>query len=63
MHRRLYNLDLQLQDTDEAGGDVSLNCALQGIRPERLWFASDYRQDFTGSTPIPARGMSELKHR
>lgn len=30
------------------GGLPALYCALQGIRPERLIFASDYPQDFTG---------------
>jgi len=30
------------------GGLPALHCALQGIRPERLVFASDYPQDFTG---------------
>jgi len=28
------------------GGTVALNCALEGIQPERLVFASDYPQDF-----------------
>jgi hypothetical protein len=39
-----------------------LNCALQGIRPERLVFASDYPQDFTGVNTDTGKGMSELKN-
>src|SRR5574341_2062343 len=30
------------------GGLTALNCGLLGIRPERLVFATDYPQDFTG---------------
>ena len=37
------------------GGVVALNCALQGIWSERLVFASDYPQDFPGSTRRPAK--------
>jgi predicted TIM-barrel fold metal-dependent hydrolase len=44
------------------GGAVALNCALQGIRPERLLFASDYPQDFTGVNTDTGRGMDELKN-
>ena len=44
------------------GGLVALNCALQGIRPERLVFASDYPQDFTGVTTDTGKGMRELKN-
>jgi len=44
------------------GGSVALNCALQGIRPERLVFASDYPQDFTGVNTDTGRGMDELKN-
>lgn len=32
------------------GGPNALRCALTGIRPERLVFATDYPQDFTGAT-------------
>ncbi|MBI3939278.1 MAG: amidohydrolase family protein [Acidobacteria bacterium] len=32
------------------GGDLALHCALRGIQPERLVFATDYPQDFTGAT-------------
>jgi aminocarboxymuconate-semialdehyde decarboxylase len=44
------------------GGAVALNCALQGIRPERLIFASDYPQDFTGVNTDTGKGMDELKN-
>ena len=44
------------------GGVVALNCALQGIRPERLVFASDYPQDFTGVNTDSGKGISELKN-
>jgi predicted TIM-barrel fold metal-dependent hydrolase len=44
------------------GGVAALNCALQGIRPERLVFASDYPQDFTGVNTDTGKGMKELKN-
>ena len=43
------------------GGLAALHCALQGIRSERLVFASDYPQDFTGVNTDTGRGMKELK--
>ena len=43
------------------GGLVALNCALEGIRPERLVFASDYPQDFTGVNSDTGKGMTELR--
>ena len=43
------------------GGTAALNCALQGIRPERLVFASDYPQDFTGVNTDTGKGMKELR--
>jgi predicted TIM-barrel fold metal-dependent hydrolase len=44
------------------GGIAALNCALQGIRPERMVFASDYPQDFTGVNTDTGKGMKELKN-
>jgi predicted TIM-barrel fold metal-dependent hydrolase len=38
----------------------ALNCALQGIRPERLVFATDYPQDFSGVNTDTGRGMKEI---
>lgn len=43
------------------GGLPALHCALQGIRPERLVFASDYPQDFTGVNTDTGKGMRELQ--
>jgi predicted TIM-barrel fold metal-dependent hydrolase len=43
------------------GGLTALQCALFGIRPERLVFASDYPQDFTGVNTDTGRGMKELR--
>lgn len=43
------------------GGLSALRCALEGIRPERLVFASDYPQDFTGVNTDTGRGMNELR--
>jgi predicted TIM-barrel fold metal-dependent hydrolase len=43
------------------GGLTALQCALAGIRPERLVFASDYPQDFTGVNTDTGRGMKELR--
>jgi predicted TIM-barrel fold metal-dependent hydrolase len=43
------------------GGLPALQCALLGIRPERLIFASDYPQDFTGVNTDTGKGMQELR--
>ena len=43
------------------GGLAALRCALLGIRPERLVFASDYPQDFTGVNTDTGKGMEELR--
>ena len=43
------------------GGEAALHCALQGIRPERLIFASDYPQDFTGVNTDTGKGMAALR--
>ena len=40
------------------GGEAALHCALQGIHPERLVFASDYPQDFTGVNTDTGKGMA-----
>jgi aminocarboxymuconate-semialdehyde decarboxylase len=44
------------------GGLPALHCALQGIRAERLVFASDYPQDFTGVNTDTGKGMQELRN-
>jgi predicted TIM-barrel fold metal-dependent hydrolase len=43
------------------GGLIALRCALLGINPERLVFASDYPQDFTGVSTDTGRGMTALR--
>jgi predicted TIM-barrel fold metal-dependent hydrolase len=43
------------------GAATALACALLGIRPDRLVFASDYPQDFTGVNTDTGRGMKELR--
>lgn len=43
------------------GGVTALRCALLGIRPERLVFASDYPQDFTGVNTDTGKGMAALR--
>lgn len=41
---------------------TALNCALQVIRPERLIFATDYPQDFTGVNTDTGKGMQEIRN-
>lgn len=43
------------------GGLTALRCALLGIKPERLVFATDYPQDFTGVSTDTGRGMKALR--
>ncbi|OGA16575.1 MAG: hypothetical protein A3H32_19845 [Betaproteobacteria bacterium RIFCSPLOWO2_02_FULL_63_19] len=43
------------------GGLTALRCALLGIIPERLVFASDYPQDFTGVSTDTGKGMGSLR--
>lgn len=43
------------------GGETALRCALQGIRPERLVFATDYPQDFSGMTTSTGRGVPGMR--
>jgi aminocarboxymuconate-semialdehyde decarboxylase len=42
------------------GGPHALACALTGIRPERLVFATDYPQDFTGATTQSGKGVPDI---
>jgi hypothetical protein len=44
------------------GGLPALHCALQGIRPERLIFTSDYPQNFMGVNTDTGKGMRELRN-
>jgi predicted TIM-barrel fold metal-dependent hydrolase len=43
------------------GGLTALRCALLGIKPEQLVFATDYPQDFTGVSTDTGRGMAALR--
>ncbi|MDP6179077.1 MAG: amidohydrolase family protein, partial [Desulfatiglandales bacterium] len=43
------------------GGLTALHCALLGIRPDRLVFATDYPQDFTGVGTNTGRGMKAIR--
>jgi len=43
------------------GGPAALACALTGIRPERLVFATDYPQDFTGATTDTGKGSRDIR--
>lgn len=43
------------------GGAGALTCALTGIRPERMVFATDYPQDFTGSATNTGKGPGAIR--
>ena len=43
------------------GGLTALNCAVQGIRPERLVFGTDYPQDFTGVNTDRGKGVEAIR--
>ncbi len=43
------------------GGATALDCALLGIRSDRLVFATDYPQDFTGVSTDTGKGMTALR--
>ncbi len=43
------------------GGVGALRCALTGIRPDRLVFATDYPQDFTGSATDTGKGPGAIR--
>lgn len=43
------------------GGSAALRCGLQGIRPDRLVFATDYPQDFTGATTQTGKGVEGIR--
>jgi predicted TIM-barrel fold metal-dependent hydrolase len=42
------------------GGPVALRCAVEGIRPDRLVFATDYPQDFTGATTQSGKTYTDI---
>jgi aminocarboxymuconate-semialdehyde decarboxylase len=43
------------------GGPAALRCALTGIKPERLVFATDYPQDFTGVVTNTGKGPAQIR--
>jgi len=43
------------------GGPIALRCALAGIRHDRLVFATDYPQDFTGATTQSGKGVPQIR--
>jgi predicted TIM-barrel fold metal-dependent hydrolase len=43
------------------GSPVALRCALEGIRPERLVFATDYPQNFNSSDPKQGRNVDGVR--
>ena len=43
------------------GGSAALHCALTGIKPERLVFATDYPQDFTGVVTNTGKGPAQIR--
>ncbi len=43
------------------GGPIALRCAVAGIRPDRLVFATDYPQDFTGATTQTGKGIEGIR--
>lgn len=43
------------------GGPNALACALTGIKPQRLVFATDYPQDFTGATTQTGKGVADIR--
>jgi uncharacterized protein len=43
------------------GGPAALRCGLEGIRADRLVFATDYPQDFTGATTQTGKGIEGIR--
>ena len=43
------------------GGLGALRCALTGIRPDRMVFATDYPQDFTGATTDTGKDVKDIR--
>jgi predicted TIM-barrel fold metal-dependent hydrolase len=43
------------------GSPIALRCALEGIRPERLIFATDYPQNFNNSDPKQGQSVDGIK--
>ncbi|MEQ1948494.1 MAG: amidohydrolase family protein [Bryobacteraceae bacterium] len=43
------------------GGPIALQAAIAGIRHDRLVFATDYPQDFTGATTQSGKGVPDIR--
>ena len=43
------------------GSPIALRCALEGIRPERMIFATDYPQNFNNSDPKQGQCIDGVK--
>jgi predicted TIM-barrel fold metal-dependent hydrolase len=43
------------------GGRAALQCALTGIKPGQLVFATDYPQDFTGQLTDTGKGVADIR--
>ena len=43
------------------GSSIALRCALEGIRPERMIFATDYPQNFNNSDPKQGQSVDGVK--
>ncbi len=43
------------------GSPIALRCALEGIRPERMVFATDYPQNFTNSDPQQGKNADGMR--
>jgi len=43
------------------GSPIALRCALEGIRPERMVFATDYPQNFNSSDPKQGRSVDGVR--
>ena len=43
------------------GSPIALRCALEGIRPERLVFATDYPQNFNNSDPSQGKSVAGVR--
>jgi hypothetical protein len=42
------------------GSAVALRCALEGIKPERMVFATDYPQNFNNSDPALGKSVDGI---
>jgi predicted TIM-barrel fold metal-dependent hydrolase len=43
------------------GSPIALRCALEGIRPERMVFATDYPQNFNNNDPKQGKSIDGVQ--